>query len=373
MAALIIYYSLHLERLLDHNSFRNLISGADKGFRSTLLRFLLRIISAGYRTAVFLRNFAYNKGILTVREVEVPVISIGNITTGGTGKTPLVIWLCNLLKDKSIPCAVLTRGYKAQDAEIIDEPAILARSCPEARVIVNADRVTGAVKAINDYGAKVLVMDDGFQHRRLHRNLDIIAIDATCPFGFDRMLPAGFLREPKTAIKRAQAVIITRYDQCSLEKTDELVNKIKKIAPNITIAKATHKHTCAKMMKGRQFSIEELKEHDIYAFCGIGNPDAFLGNLKDYGFKVKGSKVFNDHHDFTEDDMSVIFEDAKKAEANLILSTEKDWVKTALLVKDRFDIDFAFLTLELDFIEGVDKIEALIDAAISSQQPATSL
>ncbi|MBW8016665.1 MAG: tetraacyldisaccharide 4'-kinase [Planctomycetes bacterium] len=355
-----------LEKLLNQNSFRNLISGADKGFFKTLLRISLRIVSIDYRIAVFLRNFGYNKGISSSRKAGVPVISIGNITTGGTGKTPLVIWLCKMLKDKSIPCAVLTRGYKAQDAEISDEPAILARACPDARIVVNPDRVAGAAKAVSEYGAKALVMDDGFQHRRLHRDLDIVAIDATCPFGFGHLLPAGLLREPKTAIKRAQAVVITHYNQSSAEKTDRLVAEIKRIAPDITIAKAVHKHTSAKIMKGRELSIEELKELDLYAFCGVGNPDAFLGNLESYGFNVKGSKVFNDHHDFTEEDMATIYDEAKKLDTNLILSTEKDWVKTALLVRDRFDIDFAFLTLELDFIKGADKIEALVDAAISS-------
>ena len=277
-----------LERLLDHNTFRNLVSGADKGFFKTLLRILLRIISIAYRIAVFTRNWCYNKGISSSHKAEVPVISIGNITTGGTGKTPLVIWLCNMLKDKTIACAVLTRGYKAQDAEITDEPAILARSCPQARVIVNPDRVAGAVKAVNKYGAKTLVMDDGFQHRRLHRDLDIVAIDATCPFGFGHMLPGGLLREPKEAIKRAQAVVITRYDQSSTKRTDKLVAAIKKIAPDITIAKATHKHTSAKIMKGREISLQELKELDIFAYCGVGNPNAFLGNLQSYGFNVKG-------------------------------------------------------------------------------------
>ena len=351
---------------MDQNSFRNLISGADKGFFKALLRFSLRFVSVAYRIAVFVRNIGYSKRIIPCHKTSVPVISVGNITTGGTGKTPLVIWLCKMLQAKSIPCAVLTRGYKAQDAEITDEPAILARSCPNTRVVINPDRVAGAAKAVSEYGAKVLIMDDGFQHRRLHRDLDIVAIDATCPFGFGHMLPAGLLREPKNAIKRAQAVIITRYDQSSTEKTDKLVAEIRKIAPDITIAKAVHRHTSAKIMKGRDISIEELKGLDIFAFCGVGNPDAFLANLQSYGFKVKGSKIFNDHHDFTEEDMAMIYDQAKKVDANLILSTEKDWVKTALLVRDRFDIDFAFLTLELDFIEGTDKIEALIDAAIST-------
>lgn len=351
---------------MDQNSFRNLVSGTDKGFIKTLFRLTLRILSFANRLAIFLRNLAYNKGIIKTHKAGVPVISIGNITTGGTGKTPLVIWLCNMLKDKSIPCAVLTRGYKAQDAEITDEPAILARSCPETRVVVNPDRVSGAAKAINEYSAKVLVMDDGFQHRRLHRDLDIVAIDATCPFGFGHMLPGGLLREPKKAIKRAQAVVITHFDQSPAEKTDHLVAEIKRIAPDITIAKAAHKHTSAKIMKGRELSIDELKELDLYAFCGIGNPSAFLNNLERYGFNVKGSKIFNDHHDFTEEDMAEIYDEAKKLDSGLILSTEKDWVKTALLVRDRFDIDFAFLTLELDFIEGADKIEALVDKAINS-------
>jgi len=350
---------------LDQNSFRNLISGADKGLFNTLVRLVLRIVSVPYRIAVFVRNFGYNKGISSIHKAGVPVISIGNITTGGTGKTPLVIWLCKMLEAKSIACAVLTRGYKAQDAEITDEPAILARACPQARVVVNPDRVAGAAKAVEKFGAKALVMDDGFQHRRLHRDLDIVAIDATCPFGFGHMLPGGLLREPKAAIKRAQAVVITRYDQSSTKRTDKLVTAIKKIAPDITIAKATHKHTSAKIMKGREISLQELKELDIFAFCGVGNPNAFLGNLKSYGFNVKGSKVFNDHHDFTGDDIAAIYDEAKKVDADLILSTEKDWVKTALLVRDRFDIDFAFLTLELDFIEGADKIEALVDAVVA--------
>ncbi|MCF7954771.1 MAG: tetraacyldisaccharide 4'-kinase [Phycisphaerae bacterium] len=351
---------------MDQNSFRKLVSGTDKGLFKSLLRLLLRIVSVPYRIAVFARNFGYNSGISRRHKAGVPVISIGNITTGGTGKTPLVIWICKMLEAKTIPCAVLTRGYKAQNAEISDEPAILARACPQAKVVVNPDRVAGAAKAINEYGVKALVMDDGFQHRRLHRDLDIVAIDATCPFGFGRMLPAGLLREPQKAIKRAQAVVITRYDQSSAKRTDKLVDEIKKIAPDITIAKAAHKHTSAKVMKGKEISMQELKELDIFAFCGVGNPNAFLGNLKCCGFNVKGSKVFNDHHDFTTEDIAAIYDEAKKVDANLILSTEKDWVKTALLIRDRFDIDFAFLTLELDFIEGADKIEALVDAAISS-------
>lgn len=353
---------------MNQNSYRNLVAGTEKGLFKSLLRAVLGVISLVYKCVVSLRNIGYDIGISKGTKVDAAVISIGNITTGGTGKTPLVIWLCDVLKSRSVSCAILTRGYKSQKGKLTDEPAMLAKSCGDAWVIVNSDRSAGAKKAINEFGAKVLVMDDGFQHRKLRRDLDIVAVDATRPFGYGKILPAGLLREPVKSLRRAQAVIITRFDQGSRENMDDLVERIEKIAPGITIAKAVHKHSYAKMMKGEKLSIEELREKKIYAFCGIGNPDAFLNNLENSGFSVVGSKVYNDHHDYTAEDMSEIHQEAKELGADLVLSTEKDWVKTALLVMGNFDIVFAYLVLELDFIDGADKIEALVDSVIESSR-----
>lgn len=349
---------------MNQNFYRNLILGADEGFARDLLRFLLRLISVAYQAAVGLRNFCYDKGLLGTYGADAAVISVGNITTGGTGKTPLVIWLCGVLESKSLKCAVLTRGYKVRGGKFADEPAILAKSCRGAKVIVNADRAQGARKAVAEFGANVLVMDDGFQHRRLRRDLDIVAIDATCPFGYGRLLPAGMLREPAMALRRAGAVVITRYDQITAGQTGELEKIIEQIAPDVTIAKAVHKHSCAKAAKGQTISIGELKEKAIFAFCGIGNPDAFLDRLAESGFNVVGSKVYNDHHDYCGEDILYIYEQARSGGADLILSTQKDWVKSSLLAPADDDIIFAYLGLELEFIEGVDKIEALIDKAV---------
>lgn len=308
-----------------------------------------------------LRNFFYDIGFAKSLGVDAVVISIGNITTGGTGKTPLVIWLCEFIRQRNLPCAILTRGYKAEAGKFTDEPAILAKSCSEATVIVDADRVRGANKAIADLGVKAIVMDDGFQHRRLQRNIDIVAIDATCPFGYGRILPAGLLRERIKGLRRADAVIITRYDQATSESIEQLEEKIRSIVPNIPIAKAAHVSKYAKALEGETISIEQLKEQKIFAFCGIGNPEAFVKHLKAMGLEIAGSKFYNDHHVYTEQDISDIYEEAKYVDAEMVLATEKDWVKTALLMKHYEDVNFAYLGLELEFSSGVDKIEALID------------
>ena len=346
---------------MNQNSYRNLIAGTDNGFGSGLLRVLLRIISVVYRALVCLRNFCYTANLIRTHKADVPVISVGNLTTGGTGKTPLVIWLCKELGKKSLSCCVLTRGYKAEHGKLTDEPAILAKSCPNATIVVNGDRVSGAKKAVGELDAEVLVMDDGFQHRKLHRDLDILAVDATCPFGFGRLLPAGLLREPVRSLRRADLVVITRYDQVPNEKIAELEKQIEKITPGMKIAKAVHNNPYARIARGETISIEELKDKVIFAFCGVGNPQAFLDRLGEMGLNVVGSRIYNDHHSYSEQDVVDINEEAKYLGADLILSTQKDWVKTALLSQDADDILFAYLEVELDFVNGTDIITQLMD------------
>ena len=351
---------------MDQNAYRNLVAGTDKSWGKKTLRLSLKTVSCAYSAAVRCRNWMYDKHLLKSHRCESSVISIGNITTGGTGKTPLVIWLCKHLNEKEQNTAVLTRGYKTEHGKLTDEPAILAKSCGQASVIVDSDRVRGAQKAITQSNARVLVLDDGFQHRRLRRDLDIIAIDGTCAFGYEKILPAGFLREPLKGLKRADAVVITRYEQASPETTDGIIERIKKINPNILIAKALHEHPFAVMIKGQKLTIEQLREKNIYAFCGIGNPDAFMNNLKNLGLNVVGHKIYNDHHNYSENDITDIYEEARYMDADVVLSTEKDWVKTALLVKPQSDIIFAYLALKLRFIEGGDELKQLVDRTVNS-------
>ena len=192
----------------------------------------------------------------------------------------------------------------------------------------------------------------------------VTIVDATCPFGYGRILPAGLLREPVNALKRADAVVITRYDQASVIKISELEKAIERIAPQVTIAKAVHCNPYAKMLKGATLSIDELKEKPVYAFCGIGNPKAFFNRLEGHGLKIMGTRIYNDHHNYTQQDIKDIYEEAKYLGAELILSTQKDWVKTTLLSEQDEDILFAYMAVELEFVEGADKIESLVAGAV---------
>ncbi|MBW8036327.1 MAG: tetraacyldisaccharide 4'-kinase [Planctomycetes bacterium] len=347
---------------MDQNQYRDLIASEDGGTIKKLAMCVLKAVSCGYAVGVSLRNIAYDIGLLRTYKPGAGVISVGNITAGGTGKTPLVIWFSKYLAQKGASCAILTRGYKAQPGKLTDEPAILAKSCPAAQVVINVDRVAAAKKVIGEGSIDVFIMDDGFQHRRLGRDVDIIAVDATCPFGFGRLLPAGLLREPVKSIKRADMVIITRSDQVDDSAIAEIEETIKKIAPQVPVAKSICCHPGAIAMKGHRLTMNELRRGKVFAFCGIGNPEAFVGQLGRCGMTLVGSKSYNDHHDYNVRDIADIYEEAKYLGANIILTTQKDWVKAALLIKGFEDIRFAYLELELEFTSGLDKIDELLQS-----------
>jgi tetraacyldisaccharide 4'-kinase len=318
----------------------------------------------------------YTRGWFKTRRVNALVISVGNITTGGTGKTPLVNWLYNKtvqspkLRSHNFRCAILTRGYKTRKGMLSDEPRILAKNCPEAKVIVNPDRAAAANEAVNQWNANIIIMDDGFQHRRLYRDLDIVTIDATCPFGYGRVLPAGLLREPVTALRRADLVVITRCDKvadaelCNLEEQLHLIN------PSMSVTRSVHAPVCAQSFGRKEIGLEEIKGKNVFVFCGIGNPDAFLSTIRNLGFNLVGSKVYNDHHCYTNDDVADIHEEARYLSADLIMTTQKDWGKvfeSDFAVLNSQDIPFTCLTVELRIVAGEDQITQLIERAFADR------
>ncbi|MBA7701644.1 Tetraacyldisaccharide 4'-kinase [subsurface metagenome] len=295
-----------------------------------------------------------------------------------------------MLRQRNICCAILTRGYKAtQNSKLktqnySDEPAILTESCPEARVIVNPDRVAGAAVAVDEFSAKVLIMDDGFQHRRLGRDLDIVTIDATCPFGYGKIFPAGLLREPIAALKRADAVVITRCGQQGEAELSQLEEKLQQVNPDMIIARSLHAPVCVKSIGNKEISIEELKGKKIFAFCGIGNPNAFLNTIRGLGCRrqrtyvpirhnLVGSKIYNDHYHYTDDCLADIYEQAGRLGADLILTTQKDWTKIIADCQSSIancqDILWAYLAIELKFIAGEDKLKQLIESALAGKIP----
>jgi len=365
---------------LNQEDYRKLISGESYGAGAAALRFFLAAAAAGYSIIIRLRNFLYSTGLSRTHRANVPVISVGNITAGGTGKTPLVVWLYskiteNLkLKTKNYKCAILTRGYKAtknlklKTQNYLDEPAILAESCPDAKVIINPDRVAAAVEAVDRFGAKVLIMDDGFQHRRLFRDLDIVTIDATLPFGYGKCLPAGLLREPLSALTRADAVVITRCDQTDEKELARLEEKLRQVNPNMIIARSIHKPVCAKSSDGKEIGIEELRDKNIFAFCGIGNPGAFLETIKGLGAELVGSKIYDDHYHYTDNDIADIHKQAKNLEADLILTTQKDRFSTQYAIRStQYETPFAYLAIELIFTAGEDEITQLIEKTLAGK------
>ena len=365
---------------MKQRDWQNIVSGDKAGFTAALLRLLAGIASCIYSVIIRTRNFLFIKGLFGSygvttaglvtsdrTQATVPVISVGNITVGGTGKTPLVIWLCNLFREQDVNCAILTRGYKAAKGDS-DEPGMLAKNCPGSAVVVNPDRLAGAIEAVKKRRAQILIMDDGFQHRRLHRDIDILTIDAMQPFGYDRLLPAGLLREPVSALKRAKAVILTRCDLVSKNNLTELTSAINRINPNVIIAQTIHNPVFA-VSGEKQIPLEELKNKKIYAFCGIANPEAFLATLRLIGANIVGSRVYDDHYNYTVNDVNDIYRDAAKSGAQMILTTEKDYNKVLQPASGAGELVLAYLAVRLQFVDGADRIRELIERSLAGKIP----
>lgn len=348
---------------MDKEALHRLMSGQNQNPWICLLRIFLLIFSFFYLLLIKLRNFLYSAGWLKIHRVNAVVISVGNITTGGTGKTPLV---AHLVKYSAVKykAAILTRGYKSNEG-ISDEATLLAQTCPQIPVIINPDRVAGAKEAIAQ-GANVLVMDDGFQHRRLARDLDIVTIDATKPFGFGRLLPAGLLREPVKQIARADAIVITRANQTTPGKIKQIKQIIRKHKVDMPIACAIHQCSSLNATDGEK-SLEQLHEKKVFAYCGIGNPEAFFRMLEQFCVNLAGCKIYSDHHRYTDGDITQISKLAHNANAELVVTTEKDWVKSGGLLSDHDKSYFAYLPVELEFIEEEDIILGLVDKVVSGK------
>ena len=302
--------------------------------------------------------------MLRSHRVNVPVFCVGNLTTGGTGKTPLVAWLAQFAVERGHRVAILTRGYKTQKGTLSDEPAELAAACPEVPVIVNPDRVAGAAEAIQNHGAQILVMDDGFQHRRLARDFDIVTIDATLPFGYGRLLPAGLLREPISGLKRAHAAVLTRSDQVSEEALTQIETGIGQIRPDLVVARSVHSPVGARRSDGIDIPPERLRGKKVFVFCGLGNPGAFFATVRACACVLAGSQAYNDHHAYTDSDLAELGRRARSAGAELLLTTQKDWTKIAPLSLPNDAPEVAYLAIELQFTSGGDSLNTLIERTL---------
>ncbi len=344
--------------------------GADNPLGKMVLA-VLAVLSVVYQLLVLGRNAAFNRGWVHQTTLPCLVISVGNITAGGTGKTPVVQYLARFFQGQGHRVCILTRGYRSQlgssDAFVVvsdydsiqmgaheagDEAVLLAQSLPGVPVVVGKDRTRSGAAAVQQFQPSIMILDDGFQHRRLWRDVDLVVVDATRPFGNGYLLPRGFLREPLTSLKRADAVIVSRTDQVSQETLAATVNSLVRVNGCAPVFCTVHspdllRELCTEERLARKGRVSSqlrsgggrgdvasivhppsfLKGKRVIAASGIGNPAAFVETIAGLGARVLRHIGFPDHHHYEESDINHIVGAALDSQADAVVITEKDAVK----------------------------------------------
>ena len=306
-------------------------------------------LSALYSAVTRTRLSLYERGTFRTTKLDRPVISVGNMTVGGTGKTPLVEFVSKVIGATGKKVCILTRGYGRQHperqvivsdgqailatpAEAGDEPYLLATNLLGlAAVICSADRISAGRDAIEVFGTECFVLDDGFQHLRLARDLNIVTVDATNPWGGGQLLPHGRLREPLSGLSRADCVVITRCDQAM--NLDPLREQIRDLISGRPVFEST--------MKPRR---SPLADGPVAAFCAVGNPKSFFEQLRNSGYELVAEKAFRDHHAYTQKDIDDLTDAATRAGARALITTAKDAVKLRSL---HFSLPYSVFEIEI--------------------------
>lgn len=310
-----------------------LLSGRRRSLWASSLRTLLRFAEIPYTAASNLRNRAYDRGRRTIHRAGVPVISVGNLTTGGTGKTPLVAWLANWFQARGVRVGIVSRGYKSGRANsgqstANDEARELAERLPDVPHLQNPDRVAAARRAREEFGCELLILDDAFQHRRLHRNLDIVLLDALEPFGYGHLLPRGTLREPLAGLSRAHVVALSRANLVDADTRRAIQETARRFAPDAAWIEVAHQPRELRSSTGEVAPLAALSNQPLAAFCGIGNPAGFRRTLETCGLQVAGFREFADHHAYAPSDLAALAEWGDRiAGAAAFVCTHKDLVK----------------------------------------------
>ncbi|MDI6736334.1 MAG: tetraacyldisaccharide 4'-kinase [bacterium] len=343
-----------------------IIREREKG--NKLILSMLNFISCLYYLLVQLRLFFYKTKFLRQSQVPAKVISIGNITLGGTGKTPAIIEIANLFRDKKL--VVLSRGYKSRNEnkmavvsdgkqilltvhESGDEPYLLSKRLPTVPIIIGQDRVKSAKYAIDNFGAEILILDDGFQYLPLKRDLDIVLIDGRNPYGNNNLFPAGILREPIKNLKRADIFIMTKIDQ-SLNRT-AIIADLKRVNPDALILES--RHTPIKFISfdsKEEYPLEFIKDIDILALSSIGDPESFEVILKKLTSRHFLHLTYPDHYNYTKKDVNKSIDCLQGI--SFIVTTEKDMVRLREVVPPDLPILYLMIRFEISTPNWQDSI-----------------
>jgi tetraacyldisaccharide 4'-kinase len=365
---------------------REVIIEERRGTRETLLRGLLHACSRGYQLAIDIRRFLYNFRILRDSTLGVQVIAVGNLTWGGTGKTPVVEKFARELRDQGRNVAILSRGYRSKPAPLYerlvnkvllrhdttpprvvsdgksllldsemagDEPYMLASNLKDVVVLVDKDRVKSGRYAIEKFGCDTLLLDDGFQYWKLRgRRQDIVLIDRQQPFGTERLLPRGTLREPPSHLSRASTIFITKSDG----NTWELRRRIAELNPAAGIIECVHHPLYLEdVFTGKRAKLDSFKGRKVASLSGIAQPESFEQSLVQLGAELVYSKRFADHHRFTQQEVLNVINRSKKRQAEVIITTQKDAVRFPKI--DRRDLPVYFMRVEIKILRGADDFQ----------------
>ena len=363
-----------------------------EGGRANVLKFVLGLFAVAYERAVQARLALYRKRVFRAQEIGCPVISIGNLTVGGTGKTPVAEMLARELQKRGRRVAILSRGYKSVPRPFIqrlknrvfkhldlfpprivsdgarvlldsrragDEPHMLAKNLPGVCVLVDKDRVKSGLHALRHFDSDVLLLDDGLQYQRLRHRLDVVLVDRQSPFGNERLLPRGTLREPPVNLRRASYIIVTKSGS---EPDTALLSRLRKLNPTAAIIECDHapRHW-QDLRTGEKFPLDHLKGRHVGAMSGIARPESFEEGVRRLGANVEITKSFADHHRFTKKEILRFLEWCDRRSLDALVTTEKDAVRFPEI--DNPQVPMLFLRVEIEILRGHEHWEDLIERA----------
>lgn len=378
----------------------DVIFGRVQGFRASMMRLLMFGLSGIFRLLVQTRLHLYRKGWKHQEFTGTQVVSVGNLTVGGTGKTPVVELLAKSLRNRGRKVAILSRGYKSKklgraqvwkdkhgklipssrmprvvstgsalmlDSKFAgDEPFMLAKNLDGVAVVVDKDRVKGARFATSELGAETLILDDGMQYLDLGHSFDIVIVDSRSPFGTGCLLPRGTLREPPRNIRRASYILITK---CDGSPNTDLISRIRKYNPTADIIRCAHSPIHLENLYTRELQpLDFLKDKWVGAISAIAVPESFEQSLENLGAKVEINRRFSDHHRFNRRDIDQFMQRCVERDMELIVTTEKDAVRFPRPTE--VNVPIYFLRIEVQILSGQEHWDGLIDL-ICNPSPVT--
>jgi len=341
----------------------NLATDKYKGIIASLVKFLLFIFSIIYGLAIrcLMKALGFNQ-----YHADCKVISVGNITLGGTGKTPLVEYIAGYLKQQGHKVAIVTRGYKRKTTQhtirntqyenMGDEPYMLMKNLKNVPVIVDADRKRGIKKAVCDYNADTVVLDDGFQQWKIKKDLEVVAIDAVNPFGNRQMIPRGPLRQPLSSLKKADVFILTKTN--IKPDVSGIENFLRHVNPRAEIIKSIHKpEGFYKFGQEMDFlNMETFRGLNVALVSGIAQPESFENLVGSLGLRIGARFRFSDHHDYSKADWEKIVNDSKNKNINAIITTQKDAVRLSFMPRAILQLPVFILRIKLEIVGDEERL-----------------